>query len=127
MKGHLLAARIPGLALLTTTVLSGCGTPATDVDVPTISMRKSLDSMRPVPLANSDQNRKRAKIPEARAPQPVISPPDIRMAYLYEWVDAEGNKYFGAWVAIPVNGYEWVMIDGIRTPIDRLPRTPVQP
>jgi hypothetical protein len=46
------------------------------------------------------------------APQPVLAPPDIRMAYLYEWVDEEGNKHFGGWVAIPLAGFDWVMTDG---------------
>jgi hypothetical protein len=34
------------------------------------------------------------------------------MAYLYEWVDAEGTKHFGGWVAIPLAGFDWVMDDG---------------
>jgi hypothetical protein len=46
------------------------------------------------------------------APQPLVAPPDIRMAYIYEWVDSEGNKHFGGWVAIPLAGFDWVMNDG---------------
>jgi hypothetical protein len=39
------------------------------------------------------------------------------MAYLYEWIDAEGNKHFGGWVAIPLVGFNWVMTDGSNAPL----------
>jgi hypothetical protein len=40
------------------------------------------------------------------------------MAYLYEWVDAEGNRHFGNWVAIPLTGFDWVMGDGSSSALD---------
>jgi hypothetical protein len=45
------------------------------------------------------------------------------MAYLYEWVDAEGNKHFGGWVAIPLAGFDWVMTDGSNVELDTHPGT----
>ncbi|HEX7157362.1 MAG TPA: hypothetical protein VF229_09130, partial [Burkholderiaceae bacterium] len=52
------------------------------------------------------------------APRPLLTAPDVRMAYLYEWVDAEGNRHFGGWVAIPLRGFDWVMSDGSRGALD---------
>jgi hypothetical protein len=43
------------------------------------------------------------------------------MAYLYEWVDGEGNKHFGGWVAIPLTGFDWVMTDGSNMRLDGRP------
>ncbi len=107
--------------------LAGCATPATGVDVPTLSMRKALDRARSRAPGLPDPAPARVSGGPAVGPQALVSPPDIRMAYLYEWVDPEGNKYFGAWVAIPVNGYEWVMVDGSRSSLDRPHRMPPQP
>ncbi len=52
------------------------------------------------------------------APLPLLSTPEVRMAYLYEWVDGEGNKHFGEWVAIPLGGFDWIMSDGVHATID---------
>ena len=68
--------------------------------------------MNEVPL----RRRARSTAPPG-APQPVLAPPDIRMAYLYEWVDSEGNKHFGGWVAIPLVGFDWAMTDGSNPPL----------
>ncbi len=48
----------------------------------------------------------------------MLTAPDVRLAYLYEWIDTEGNKHFGEWVAIPVAGFDWIMSDGARQSLD---------
>jgi len=102
--------------LVASALLAGCAIPATQVTVPTESMRDALQQARgarrtepanEMPL----RHQMRSTAPPG-APQPMLAPPDVRMAYLYEWVDAEGNKHFGGWVAIPLAGFDWVMTDG---------------
>jgi hypothetical protein len=96
--------------------LAGCAIPATQVAVPTESMQDALrqarGSQRLEPANELPQRRPMRLTAPPGAPQPVLAPPDVRMAYLYEWVDAEGNKHFGGWVAIPLAGFDWVMDDG---------------
>jgi len=50
--------------------------------------------------------------------RPIVSLPDVRLAYLYEWVDAEGNRHFGAWVAIPLSPARWILPDGSTASLD---------
>lgn len=102
--------------LLASALLAGCAIPATQVAVPTESMRDALQQARGarrIELANDTplRHQMRSTAPPG-APQPMLAPPDIRMAYLYEWIDGEGNKHFGGWVAIPLAGFDWVMTDG---------------
>src|ERR1700747_2734462 len=96
--------------------LAGCATPATQISVPTESMREALQQVRTTssvePVGDTQLRRSLHSPAPPGAPQPMLAPPDIRMAYLYEWVDAEGNKHFGGWVAIPLGGFDWVMPDG---------------
>ncbi len=94
-------------------VLSACAVPATKVSVPTMSMDQSLkqarrDSLQGLATAPVvPQLHRGAAGTGSGIPRPVIRPPDIRMAYLYSWVDAEHNKHFGSWVAIPVSNFDW--------------------
>ena len=102
--------------LLATVLLAGCAIPATQVTVPTESMRDALQQARAGRRAEPAndmplRHQMRSTAPPG-APQPMLAPPDVRMAYLYEWVDGEGNKHFGGWVAIPLAGFDWVMTDG---------------
>ncbi len=99
-------------------LLYGCAIPATQVEIPTLPMQAALDLSRqtaiPVPKAPEPLPRLvAAPIPKG-APRPLLSTPDVRLAFLYEWVDSEGNKHFGEWVAIPVSGFDWIMGDGAR-------------
>lgn len=99
--------------------LAACAVPATQVDVPTQSMRKALEqsrSERPkVMLPEPPATAGAAKDPPqhvsgaAGPPRPQLATPDVRMAYLYDWVDHEGNQHFGSWVAIPLSGFDWVL------------------
>jgi hypothetical protein len=104
-------------------LLGACAVPATDVKVATMPMRSALELSRESsgasvpPRKDSVPHLVAADIPPG-APRPLLSAPDVRLAYLYEWVDGEGNKHFGEWVAIPVSGFDWVMSDGLHKPID---------
>jgi len=99
-------------------LLAACATPATEVHVDTMSMHDALDRSRAAArLPLPGRSPAPPPRPSSQAPQPILSAPDIRLAYLYEWIDAEGNKHFGSWVAIPVSGYDWVMLDGSSPPI----------
>jgi hypothetical protein len=120
----LFASIHPIECLLVSTFLAGCAIPATKVSVPTESMREALQQargVRRVEPANEMplRHHMRSTAPPG-APLPKLAPPDIRMAYLYEWVDAEGNKHFGGWVAIPLAGFDWVMTDGSNSPLSDL-------
>ena len=102
-------------------LLAGCAMPATQVAVPTESMRDALQQARSIHRSEATNDIPlRHPVHSAAppgAPQPMLAPPDVRMAYLYEHVDAEGNKHFGGWVAIPLAGFDWVMIDGSNPPL----------
>jgi hypothetical protein len=101
--------------------MAGCAIPATQVAVPTESMHDALQQTRAArrfePDGETQQRRSLRSQAPPGAPQPLFSPPDVRMAYLYEWVDGEGNKHFGGWVAIPLAGFNWVMTDGSTAPL----------
>lgn len=107
--------------LLVNALLTGCAIPATQVAVPTASMHDAFERARGTPRtepANEVPLRRpvRSAAPPG-APQPILAPPEVRMAYLYEWIDPEGNKHFGGWVAIPLAGFDWVMTDGSTLPL----------
>jgi hypothetical protein len=48
----------------------------------------------------------------ADLPRPVVTLPDVRLAYLFEWVDDDGTRHFGGWVAIAVSASRWILSDG---------------
>lgn len=101
---------------------AGCAVPATEVAVDTMPMRKALEVARADAMPNPALKRDTVP-PEKRVLPPalqgsILSTPDVRLAYLYESIDAEGNKHYGEWVAIPLSGSRWVMSDGTQTPID---------
>lgn len=118
---HLKARALAAGAALVGSVLAGCAaTPATEIKVPTMSMEQAYTASR---QAQSSAN----PAPESRIvralvspgrPAPVVTPPDIRMAYVYEWIDAEGNLHYPGWVAIQVEAYKWVMPDVGAVPMD---------
>lgn len=110
-----LPSALPRVALASL-LAAGCAAPATDVAIPTESMHDALQQAQalraPEPAAEAAQLRPARSVAPPGAPQPNLAPPDVRMAYLYEWVDADGNKHFGSWVAIPLRGFDWIMNDG---------------
>jgi len=113
--GALMAAAMP-------VITSGCAVPATEVAVDTMSMRSALEVARAD--ANNNIVIKRDTVPPEKRVLPpalqgsILGTPDVRLAYLYESIDAEGNKHYGEWVAIPLSGSRWVMSDGSQAPID---------
>jgi hypothetical protein len=127
-----------GSALALACALAACAIPATQVEVPTRSMREALEqvrSTRPPALLNAAgtaiaANGSNALTDEARAalrttlppgvPKPLIATPDVRMAYLYEWIDREGNQHFGTWVAIALTGFDWILNKGPAAPMPAL-------
>lgn len=108
-------------SLLASVLVAGCAIPATQVAVPTESMRDALQQARAArqsePANDMPLRRPMRSAAPPGAPRPMLAPPDVRMAYLYEWVDSEGNKHFGSWVAIPLAGFDWVMTDGSKPPL----------
>jgi hypothetical protein len=102
--------------------LNACATPATEVEVPTMPMHQALALAQQQGTAGGIRLDPAAHVLASSvskgAPRPQLSPPDVRMAYLYEWVDAEGNKHFGEWIAIPIAGFDWIMSDGSRSAVD---------
>jgi hypothetical protein len=51
-------------------------------------------------------------------PTPIVSAPDVRLAFIYEWIDNEGNLHFPNWIAIPVEPFKWVLPELGRVPMD---------
>jgi hypothetical protein len=112
-------------------VIGACAIPATEVDVTTMPMRQALDLARaegnPAPGLKSATPRLTPGTPPQGTQKPLLSTPEVRLAYLYEWVDPEGNRHFGEWVAIPIAGFDWIMTDGTRAPIDAAGRENAPP
>jgi len=102
--------------------VAACAIPATQVEVPTLSMRGAFDLAHPSSNAPADRPEPTPRLVPAPLPKgaqrPMLSSPDVRLAYLYEWIDTEGNKHFGEWVAIPVAGFDWIMSDGAHQALD---------
>lgn len=117
--------------VLVAALLADCATPATQVNIPTESMHEALEHARGAPRTGAPPElplrRPLRSASPPGAPEPMFAPPDVRMAYLYEWVDAEGNKHFGGWVAIPLAGFDWLMLDGSTAPLGHAPSRPSRP
>jgi hypothetical protein len=110
-------------AVASTLLCASCVSSAGSVHVPTMSMREALaltrndDALPAVPAAARERER-------GTSPPALVAPPEVRMAWLYEWVDDAGNRHFGGWVAIPLRGFGWVMGDGTEEAIDRRDLSP---
>jgi hypothetical protein len=111
--------------------LAGCAIPATQVQVPTQSMHEALQKARsanaPLPGAEAAARSPVRALSPPGAPRPVLAAPDVRMAYLYEWIDRQGNQHFGAWIAIPLAGFDWVLNPGAAPPPGREPAPAAPP
>jgi hypothetical protein len=99
------------IALLWAAALAGCATPAVEVKVPTMSVPEAWNATT---RADFGLVEARVNPPQGNAglPYPVISAPDIRLAYIKPWKDEQGNRHFGSWVAIQVNPPRWVSPGG---------------
>jgi len=115
------AARI-GAALLGSLALWACAVPATEVAVQTMPMQQAFELARIEAGTAYRPQAETARLAPTAAPpgiqEPMLGVPEVRLAYLYEWIDGDGNKHFGEWVAIPIAGFEWIMNDGTRAPLD---------
>jgi len=89
----------------------GCASPAVDVKVPTMTVPQAWNAAAEADFGDVKAELKPAGAPSAM-PSPVISAPDIRMAYITPWRDELGNRHFGSWVAIQVQAPRWVSPDG---------------
>jgi len=102
---------VAGAAFAGSTVLGGCATPAVEVKVPTMSVPQAWNA-----ATRADFGVVEARIEPAQGnaglPYPVISAPDVRLAYIKPWRDELGNRHFGSWVAIQVDPPRWVSPSG---------------
>ncbi len=95
--------------------LSACATPAVQIKVPVMTVADAWRGAAGAPQA-AEEGTVDARVSRSTdaspAPVPVLSAPDIRMAYIKPWTDAEGNRHFGTWVALQVRPARWVLPDG---------------
>lgn len=100
--------------------LCGCATPANEVKIPTMPMESAYAASQEA-QGNARQAPEskivRAVIAPGR-PAPLVTAPIVRMAYSYEWIDAEGNMHYPGWMAIQVETFKWVMPDEGPVPMD---------
>jgi hypothetical protein len=104
------------------TAVASCAVAANDAQVDTIPMRQALDLARSQARADVEhveiQSHLVSPAPPLTPPSGLLTSPDVRFAYLYEWVDPDGNRHFGEWIAIPVGAAQWIMNDGTRSGIE---------
>ena len=97
--------------------LAGCTTPGARVAVPTMSVEQAWTTGRTVEVAPVA-----ARVIDAGGaptrPQPLMSAPQVRLAYIKPWTDAAGNRHYGSWIALPVDAPQWVLPDGTLPPVD---------
>ena len=97
------------VAMIALTLLSGCAAPPGSTRVPTMPMREALRIARDggVPMGHDHRDPEGGLLAGRShgVPVPLLASPDIRMAYLYEWIDAGGNRHFGGWVAVALGGF----------------------
>jgi len=108
------------VAVTALALVSGCAAPPGSTRVPTMPMREALRIARDEGAQmDPDHRGPPGGLPAGRSPGspvPLLASPDIRMAYLYEWIDAGGNRHFGGWVAVALGGFTWVLDDGTLAP-----------
>ena len=117
LRGVGAKVRVPrhALSAFVAVVVSACATPAVQVKVPTMTVAEAWNAAARPALPPSGQGldaRWRADADKTQAPVPVLSAPDVRMAYLKARTDASGNRHFGTWVAMQVRLPRWVLPDG---------------
>jgi hypothetical protein len=110
-----MGVRVSVPAILCLSFLAGCATPAVEVKVPTMSVPEAWNAGTRADVGTMEARMEppgAATPGNAGLPYPVVSAPDIRMAYIKPWRDELGNRHFGSWVAIQVNPPRWVSPDG---------------
>jgi len=106
-------------AIVIAIALAGCATTAAQVKVPTTSMEDAwkATSKETDKLPDAPAGRLVGAVLRQEQPLPVVSAPDIRMAYIFAAPDAEGNMHYGSWVALPIDTFKWLMPEGARMPM----------
>jgi hypothetical protein len=115
------ARRVDAAGAALALLLAGCATPAVNVKVPTMPMEQAYRAsvQGNVPLAPPAGARIVETTVRPDRPAPVVAAPDIRLAFFYQWVDADGNLHYPSWVAIPVETFRWVVPElGGTVPLD---------
>lgn len=102
---------------ITALVLAGCASSATQVKVPTKSMEEAWKATSTDRGAEAAEGRLDGAVLRQEQPLPVVSAPDIRMAFIFPATDAEGNMHYGSWVALPIDTFKWIMPEGVKAPM----------
>lgn len=97
-------------------VTAGCATPGDQVKVPTMSVEDAWNNKSTKELA-APVSRIMTPSEKAPAPYPIITAPEVRLAYAKPWTDKDGVRHFGAWIAIQTESSKWVLPDGTLEPI----------
>jgi len=111
---HALPRRLIYLLLIG---LGACTAPGPQVKVPTMSVEQAWTTREPAEFGIATARVVTPSMKAAR-PYPIVSAPDIRLAYIKPWTDEAGNRHYGNWVAIQVDNPKWVLPDGSLEPID---------
>lgn len=125
--------KIPALVLaLACFTLVACGTPPLEVKVPTQSMQDAYRASSGGFIGSSADAKVESRIIRSVVtsdrPVPVVTPPDIRMAYVYAWVDSDGTVHYPSWTGIAVKDFQWVIPSLGTIPMNgSLQQTPPQP
>jgi hypothetical protein len=106
------------MLLVALELLAGCATPATQVKVPTMTVEQAWRARTTQDYAVGPSTRIMKPAGQAVAPFPIISAPNIRLAYIKPWKDESGNYHYGHWVAIQIESPKWLLPDGTVDPID---------
>ena len=99
------------------TVLTGCVAPGDQVKVPTMSVEDAWNGAQNADFGISTSRVVSPSLKPA-LPYPIVSAPDIRLAYIKPWTDAAGNRHYGNWVALQVDNPKWVLPDGTLESMD---------
>ncbi len=100
------------IAILTmVAVAAGCATPGDQVRVSTMSVE---DAWNGKPTTEFTPSVSKVINPGIKTtpPYPIITSPDIRLAYMKPWTDSDGSRHFGNWIAIQIDNPKWVLPDG---------------
>ena len=103
--------------LATAMLAAGCAAPGDQVRVPTMSVEAAWHAGQQADFGITTSRMVTPSMKPA-LPYPIVSAPDIRLAYIKPWTDEAGNRHFGNWVAIPVDNPTGVLPDGTREPMD---------
>ncbi len=109
--------RLCVLGALLVVMVGGCATPATQVKVKTMSVEEAWNGSAEHDFSVVKSREVKPSL-TSTPPVPIISAPDVRLAYIVPWKDEAGNYHYGGWVAVQVNSPKWLLPDGSVDPID---------